>query len=208
MGLLVLGCVLGGTLAGLLLAPIVHRALGGEDPTVVRWGMCTVTAAAFGAAAMWFGPTWSLPALLYLLAVGVALAVIDIRTHRLPDVLVMPSYPIGAVLLVLAVAGNGHWAALGWAVGGGVGLLLVFLAAATWGSAGFGDVKLAGLLGMYLGWAGGLGALLLGVFVAAGSAALVGIGLLLARRIQAGGYLSYGPFMLLGCGVGVALAAG
>ena len=46
----------------------------------------------------WFaGPTWVLPALLYLAAISVALALIDIDTKRLPDAIVLPSYPVALV---------------------------------------------------------------------------------------------------------------
>lgn len=42
----------------------------------------------FALAAWWTGPSWFLPALLYLLATFVALALIDIDTRRLPDAIV------------------------------------------------------------------------------------------------------------------------
>jgi len=47
------------------------------------------------------------PALLYFTALGVALAAIDLDVHRLPNALVLPSYPVLAGLLVLA-ATLGH----------------------------------------------------------------------------------------------------
>ena len=43
--------------------------------------------------------SWELPAFLYLGAIGVALAAIDIDTQRLPDIIVLPSYAVAAVLL-------------------------------------------------------------------------------------------------------------
>lgn len=41
------------------------------------------------------GPSAALPAFLCLTAVGVALAVIDLETRRLPDALTRPSYAVG-----------------------------------------------------------------------------------------------------------------
>ena len=42
---------------------------------------------------------WALPAFLWLGAVGVALTLIDLDVHRLPDALTLPSYPVAVVLL-------------------------------------------------------------------------------------------------------------
>ena len=52
---------------------------------------------------------------MYLGAVGVVTSVIDLRTHRLPDRVVLPSYPIVAVLLALASGMEGRWWPLGLA---------------------------------------------------------------------------------------------
>ena len=60
-----------------------------------------------------------LPAYLYLAAVGIALALIDIDVKRLPDVLTLPSYVVGAVLLgIAAVAGDDLHAFLRSLLGG------------------------------------------------------------------------------------------
>ena len=147
---------------------------------------------------------WSGPAVVYLAAVGSVLAVIDWRTHRLPNALVLPSYPIAAALIALAVAGAGRgWAPMGWAAAGGVGLFVIFLAGALTVGVGMGDVKLAGVVGMYLGWAGGWDALVLGVIVTVCSAGIVAVAMLLTHRTSRGGSVPYGPFMILGCAVGV-----
>ena len=60
------------------------------------------TAALFGLLAARFGADPVLPAYLYLAAVGIALALIDLDTKRLPDVLTLPSYGVAAVLLAIA----------------------------------------------------------------------------------------------------------
>src|SRR3954451_16420393 len=61
-----------------------------------------LTAVLFAGLAAWFGPVAQLPAFLYLAAVGVALALIDLDVKRLPDVLTLPSYGVGLVLLGIA----------------------------------------------------------------------------------------------------------
>ena len=105
-----------------------------------------------------FGPSPVLPAFCYLAGIGVPLAVIDARCQRLPDALTLPSYPVALALLGLAAlllpGGAGHFAGAlgGLALAWGVFLLQVLLYPA---GLGWGDVKLAGLLGLYLGWLGG-----------------------------------------------------
>ncbi|HWG99271.1 MAG TPA: prepilin peptidase, partial [Pilimelia sp.] len=114
------------------------------------------TAALFVAVTAHLGLDWALPAYLYLAAVAVALAMIDLDVQRLPNAIVLPSYPIAAVLLLLAAAAGGDWPA---ALRGGLAMaalwafyLALFLIYP--GGMGYGDVKLAGLLGLYLGWLG------------------------------------------------------
>src|SRR5215210_2305964 len=50
------------------------------------------TAALFLAVAAKFGLSWELPAYLYLAAVAIALAAIDLDVMRLPNAIVLPSY--------------------------------------------------------------------------------------------------------------------
>src|SRR4030095_12011077 len=107
-----------------------------------------VAAVVFGALAARFGLSAELPAFLYLGAIGVALAAIDLAHHRLPNTLVLPSYPVGLVLLGAAAAtrgdGDAYLRALaGMAVLYGAYFLLLLAHPA---GLGFGDVKLAGLL--------------------------------------------------------------
>jgi leader peptidase (prepilin peptidase)/N-methyltransferase len=140
------------------------------------------------------------PAFLYLAVAGMALAVVDIALKRLPDPLTLPSYGIGAALLGAAAPftadGTGRFL---HALAGMAALWALF--AVQWfvvpDAVGLGDVKLAGVLGLYLGWLG-LDAWMLGtvgMFVLGGlfSAVLMGLGRL-GRRSQ----IPYGPFMLAG----------
>jgi len=136
---------------------------------------------------------------------SIVLAVIDIRTRRLPDVIVVPS----AVLLVgtfAAASGiTGDWSGLVRAVLSGAGAFaaLLLVAIVTRGGLGFGDVKLAFVLGVATGWVGwGAVALSLVVaFVLGGAFALV---LILTRRATASTATPFGPWLLLGAWVGIA----
>jgi leader peptidase (prepilin peptidase) / N-methyltransferase len=112
------------------------------------------TAALFAALTVRFGLTAELPAYLYLAAIGIALVVIDFDMRRLPDSILLPSYIITVVLLMPAGAASADWQAGVRALAGMTALLALYfaLALAYPNGLGFGDVKLAGLVGLYLGW--------------------------------------------------------
>ncbi len=141
----------------------------------------------------------STPAYLYLAAAGVALALIDGRSHRLPDAIVLPSYPVVLALLSVASAVSGDWPALLRAGLGGAASLLGYLA--IWlaypKGLGFGDVKLAGVLGMalaYLSWS----ALAVGTFAAFVVGGVVGVVLMAATHRGRKAAIAFGPFMVAG----------
>ncbi|WP_432505327.1 prepilin peptidase [Kineococcus arenarius] len=157
------------------------------------------TALLFGAVARLVGPSWVLPAYLYLAAITVALALIDVDVHRLPDAIVLPSYPVVVVLLVVASASTGHWGALLRAAVGGAALFLLYgaLFVLKPGGMGLGDVKLAGVLGLLLGW-WGWDSLVVGAFTAFLLGGVAGAGLLVLRRAGRGSRIPFGPYMLAG----------
>lgn len=178
------------------------------EPIAVRYPLVeAATGAAFGLVAWWAGVSWTLPALLYLAAITVALALIDLDTRRLPDAIVLPSYGVGLALLALAAwnpGGETHGDALVRALVGcvalfGVYFLLLVLYPA---GMGFGDVKLAGVLGLYLGWAG-WASLVVGWFAAFLLGGLFAVGLLLTRRAGRRTGVPFGPWMLAGAWLGL-----
>lgn len=163
------------------------------------------TAALFLLATLRFGLSAQLPAFLCLAAAAVLLAVIDLRHHLLPDRVVLPSLGIATLLLTLAAAADGHWAALLRAVVAAAVLFLVFLILALIDPSGlgFGDVKLAALVGLSLGWLG-WGAVLLGAVAGFVVQALLALVLLAARRVELRGELPFGPAMMLGAALAIA----
>jgi leader peptidase (prepilin peptidase)/N-methyltransferase len=158
-----------------------------------------VTATLFALMAAWFGLSWELPAFLYLTAITVALALIDLDVKRLPNAIVLPSYVVGMVLLGGAAAITGEWGALLRAVLGMVAMFVFFFVLAVIHPAGmgFGDVKLAGVLGLYLGWLG-WGELVIGGFLGFLLGGVVGIGLMVVRKAGRKTAIPFGPFMLVG----------
>jgi len=146
----------------------------------------------------------ALLAFLWLAGASVALAVIDVEHHRLPDAIVLPSYAVGGVLLAASSALVGDWAAL---LRAGVGLAAMFLfylaLGLGWkGGMALGDIKLAGVLGLYLGWLG-WAELAVGSFAAFLLGGLFSVVLLATRRVQRSGGIPFGPWMLAGAWVGV-----
>lgn len=179
------------------------------EPISVRYPLVeAATAVLFAGAAAVVGPSWILPAVLYLVAVGVALALIDLDVHRLPDAIVLPSYPVAVLLLLLAdlVPGDGlDGGAWLRALVGAVALFaFYFLLLVVWpGGMGLGDVKLAGLLGLYLGWFG-WGAVLVGAFGAFVLGGVFAVVLLATGRAKRGSGVPFGPWMIAGAFLGIA----
>lgn len=143
-------------------------------------------------------------AFLYMAAIGVALLLIDIDTHRLPNVIVLPSYIVAGVLLLAAAILGGYWDSALRALLGGVILFVAYylMAFIRPGAMGFGDVKLSGVLGLYLGWLG-WGTLIVGAFGAFLLGGIFSIGLLIARRAGRKSGIPFGPWMIAGAFVGV-----
>jgi leader peptidase (prepilin peptidase)/N-methyltransferase len=150
---------------------------------------------------------WS-PALLflvYLVPVGVALAVVDWRTRYLPTRLIAPSYVVVGVLVCVASALERDRGALVLAVVGWLATFTLFFL--SWFVSprmmSYGDVRLAGLLGLALGW---LGApqLVIGIYTGFLLGA-VGATLLSALKVFHHKHYPFGPFMVAGAWVGVVL---
>ncbi|MEI6362929.1 MAG: prepilin peptidase [Actinomycetes bacterium] len=150
-----------------------------------------------------------LPLLLVIASAGVALTMIDIDHHRLPDAIVLPLYPVTVVGLAFAGLVSHSWPLASTAIGAGVWLLLIGgLWLLTGGRGmGFGDVKLAPVLGATLGWIG-VGAALVGLLAAFVLGGLVGIVLLASGRAGRKAKLPFGPFLLIGALVGLFIGAG
>lgn len=141
-----------------------------------------------------------------LLGVGVWLTVIDVRTHRLPNRIVLPTL---AGLLALAVVDAlvaGRSASLVRALLGMVilGGLYAGLRAISPAGMGGGDVKLAAVIGLVLGWHGWQ-ALLVGAASAFVLGALHALLLLALRKADRSTRIAFGPWMIAGAVLGIVL---
>ncbi|MEI7777927.1 MAG: prepilin peptidase [Actinomycetes bacterium] len=163
-----------------------------------------LTAVIFGVLAVKFGWSLQLLAFEYLAAATIALSFIDLDTKRLPDVIVLPSYFVGTLLLAIAAGTSGEWHRL---LGAGLGALALFgFYFSTWfvfpRGMGFGDVKLAGVLGLYLGWLG-WGPVVVGAFSGFLIGATAGVFLMAFSRAGRKSAIPFGPAMCVGTLTGI-----
>lgn len=141
----------------------------------------------------------ALPALLYFTAMGISLAVIDLDVGRLPNAIVYPSYLVlGSLLTMAALAQHDAAALLRAGVGAAVLFLAYFAVACLYPAGmGFGDVRLAGIVGGVLGFMS-YPVLVVGAFAAFAIGSVVGVGKIVARRGTANNSMVFGPFMITG----------
>lgn len=181
-----------------------------RSPISLRYPLVELGTALFFAGITWWlinaeaESAWALAALLFLAAVSIALALIDIDTFRLPNVIVLPSILVVAVLLAIGAIGQGDATQFIRAVIGSLVLTGFYgLMWVAWpGGMGFGDVKLAALLGLVLGWIG-WGAFIVGAFAAFVCGGVFGLLLLAMQRAERKSRIPFGPWMLLGAWIGI-----
>jgi leader peptidase (prepilin peptidase)/N-methyltransferase len=208
-GAVVIACTAIGLAVGAALDPVVTRvparrplraALLGDDVRPKRAVALAVTCAAlFAGTAARLHDSWALPAFLVLAAGLLALSVIDLEHFLLPNRIVYPMAAVMVLLLALAALGEGDGGALLRAVLGGVAAFVAMLVLHLISprSMGFGDVKLAFVLGLDLGWLG-WGEVVLGLFLGFLFGAIVGVVLIVLRRRGRKDHVPFGPFLAAG----------
>jgi leader peptidase (prepilin peptidase) / N-methyltransferase len=143
-----------------------------------------------------------------LFGVLAALSAIDIEHYRLPDLIVLPSLvasiPLIAGISVVEDASKAIQFAL---AGGAVYFGFLFVAhLISPRCMGFGDVKLAAVMGLYVGWLGtsfteALALVLWAMLIGFASGSVFGFAVLLRRRRNRP--FPFGPFLALGTVVAV-----
>ncbi|MFN3338267.1 MAG: prepilin peptidase [Dietzia sp.] len=205
---MILTAVVCGALAAALTGWI--RSIADSDSRWLRSGLHVGLAAAGGAGAAALAGT--LPELVAFAALAVAcglLVSIDLAVHRLPDLVVVPMYPVLFAALAVASGVTGDWGALGRAAAAALALLAFYftLAFINPSGLGLGDVKLAGVLGIFLGWLGWY-YVLVGTLAAFAINAVVALVLLLSRRANRHTGIAFGPAMIAGAAVAAWLSVG
>jgi leader peptidase (prepilin peptidase)/N-methyltransferase len=169
------------------------------------WVTAATGATVFGTLAWALGTVPALPAFLAVAALGIVLAAIDLACHRLPDPLVALGFLVAVPVLLLA----GPTGAL---IRAGIGAVALFvgyllLALVPRSGLGFGDVKLAGLLGLLLGWVG-WPAIVLGATLPHLLNGPVVLVLLATGKVRRDDSVPLGPALLAGAWLAVVLVAG
>jgi len=163
-----------------------------------------VAAAVLGGFAWRLGADVALAAFAVLGLGLVAMSAVDLERYIIPNRILYPTAALVAPLLVVASAVDSRWGSLGRAAIAAAVAFAAFLAVhlAVPHGMGFGDVRLAGLIGGATGWLG-LGHAFVGFFAAFVLGAVVGIGVMAAGRGGRKTRVPFGPFMAAGAVVAV-----
>ena len=217
---------LGGTRAGEARAPVrwlglsaqpwlLRRDRAGGARLPVRWLWVEVTTAAlFTALAVRFWSSTLIP-MLVLGACLVTVSVIDLQLQRIPDRITFPTLAIALPSIVVVSLHQDHPEAIKAAVIGSVAYFaLLFVTHFIYPAGmGFGDVKLALVMGLYLGWIGWtpvypvLGPIRLVVYaLMIGCVIGVVFGLTIQLITKRRGAFAFGPALAAGCLVAIFLA--
>lgn len=150
----------------------------------------------------------ALLALVHVVLIGVGgwLVVVDARTHRLPNRIVLPTLACLVVLAGIDALDTGQSrdlvrAVLGMLILGGFYAVLRGISRAGMGG---GDVKLAAVIGLVLGWHGWT-SLAIGAASAFVLGALYALVLILLRRADGATRIAFGPWMIAGALLGIVL---
>ena len=161
------------------------------------------TAALFAGAGLRFGFDAVLPAYCLFFAVLVAVAALDVERRVVPNRVLRPALGLTVLLLGGAALADGSGrAALDSVLGGAIAfaaLGLVHLARPR--GLGFGDVRLAGFIGLYLGWLG-LASVAVGLVLGCLLAVVAGLVLVVTTDRGLMARLPFAPFL----GAGAVLA--
>jgi leader peptidase (prepilin peptidase)/N-methyltransferase len=152
------------------------------------------------------GVSWVVPAYWWFVGVSIVLVLTDLDHHRIPNKILLPGTVVGAALLGAGSAIDSELEAFARALAAGAayfGLLFVIALIAR-GGFGFGDVKLAFFLGLFLGYQS-WGVLFAGIALAFLIGGLVATGLLVTRRKGRRDAIPFGPALVAGALVAVAV---
>ena len=154
------------------------------------------TAALFAGTVLRFRADWVVPAYLVFFACLVAVTVIDFQRQIIPNRVVYPTIFAAIPLLALAALAGDQWVRFGHALMGAslawLALLVIHLISPA--GMGFGDVRLAFVLGLFLGWIS-LAHVFTGLFLGVLLISVVGLVLAVLRLRSLQDHIAFGPFL-------------
>ncbi len=181
--------VLFGAAVGWALRPVVSKH---EAPVPARVPVPEVlTGALFGLGAAQYDD-WRLIAFLVFFVACVALTIVDLAQYRLPNAILFPATAASAAVIVLGQVGEGEPGVILRALVGAVlySAILLLMHLINPAGMGFGDVKLALLLGMFVGWVAdsrleAVRAVMIALFIGSALGVVLGVVRILAARLGA-----------------------
>lgn len=178
-----------------------------DTPISIRYPLVeAATAALFAVTVAVVGVEAVLPAYLWFVGVSMTLVLTDLDVQRIPNRILYPGTVVGAVLLFGGAVLDGEIGAFWRAVAGGTVYFVLFLllALVARGGFGFGDVKLAFFLGMFLTYQSWrvLGA---GIALGIATGGFVAILLLVTRKAGRKAKIPFGPAMVFGAFLALAV---
>ncbi len=117
----------------------------------------------------------------------ITISFIDLELKIIPNVLSLPGMVLGLLFSVQDIWNS----ILGLVIGFGIIFLVALLCP---GGMGMGDAKLLGMIGAFFGWKVALGTLFLGSLYGS----VIGIALLVLRKIERKTPIPFGPYLCLG----------
>jgi leader peptidase (prepilin peptidase)/N-methyltransferase len=196
----------GGMLANLLVERIPEkRRLRPLPPArtmaATRLQLLTIagTVALFAGAGLRFGADWAVPGYLVFFTCLVSISVIDSQRQIIPNHIVYPTIFASVPLLAAAALAGGEWDRFGQAMLGATLAWLALFAIHMISPAGmgFGDVRLAFVLGLFLGWIS-LSHVVAGLFLGVVLISLIGVVLAALRLRSLQAHIAFGPFLAVG----------
>lgn len=201
----------GGMFANLLVERIPEKRRLRPFPPVhtlaasrVQVMVVVATVALFTGAGLRFGADLAVPAYLVFLLCLVSITVIDAQRQIIPNYIVYPTIFLSVPLLALAALGQGEWDRFGQAMLGATLAWLALFAIHMVSPAGmgFGDVRLAFVLGLFLGWIS-LSHVVTGMFLGVLLISVVGVVLAVLRLRSLQEHMAFGPFLAAGSTIAV-----
>ena len=201
----------GGMLANLLVERIPDKrslrplpragALAGSTAQIIA---IVATVLLFAGTGLRFGADWVVPAYLVFFVCLVSITVIDAERQIIPNYIVYPTIFTSIPLLALAALAEGEWDRFGHSmIGASLAWLALFaIHMVSPAGMGFGDVRLAFVLGLFLGWIG-LTHVLTGLFLGVVLIAVVGVVLAMFRLKSLQEHIAFGPFLAAGSAIAV-----
>jgi leader peptidase (prepilin peptidase)/N-methyltransferase len=164
-----------------------------------------VTSVLFALVPAVIGVLWVVPAYWAFVGVAIVLTLTDLDLKKIPNKILYPGTVLAGSLLIVGSLLDGEPGRLLPAAGSAIGYFgaLFVLALLARGGFGFGDVKLAFLLGLFVGYISWQ-YVMVAAFAAFGAAGLYAIVVLALRRRGRKSEIPFGPYLIVGSYLAIA----